>query len=83
MQGALERAHENIALGPIVIDDPQPCIAVSVLLRELVALISDVGNLPTHDKEAAYTNLGLHFERTRLPDPLIKLSAYVFEERLE
>src|ERR1019366_1992097 len=57
MKSTLKRAHQQIALGSVVVDDTQTAIATVVLRPEILTHLGDVGNLTLNNEVLAILNL--------------------------
>jgi len=84
----LKGAHQQIALGSVVVDDTQTAITTVVLCPEILTLLGDVGNL-TLDNEALFLlnlchpDLVQGLDGKRMADAGLQLSLHPFENWLE
>ena len=87
MKRTLKRAHQQIALRAVVIDDPQTAVTPVVLSFEAFTDLGDVGKLPLNDKELALLNfvqpnLVQLLERERLPHAVLQFPLHPLKDRL-
>src|ERR1019366_3594267 len=85
---ALEGAHQQIALGSVVVDDTQPAVTTVILRSETLAHLGDIGDLTLNNEVLALLNLGhldlVHsLDGERMTDAGLQLPRHPFEKRFE